>query len=179
MRRSPRGHSKFDIASALGVVVALCVGCGASALPLAPFGAAQANLETAMTAATSFYSSNRDSYVGIGGGAQLPGAVSSIAELDTGLTYVPGHQGSTNSAVISIYAPNRSVLVLTAYGPGLQTCWGILSMKLSRTSPYFQTFPRTARSGTFYFRKASSASTHCAAARILPSVLSTSGFPAA
>jgi hypothetical protein len=105
--------------------------------------------------------------------------VSSIAELDTGLTYVPGHQGSTNSAVISIYAPNRSVLVLTAYGPGLQTCWGILSMKLSRTSPYFQTFPRTARSGTFYFRKASSASTHCAAARILPSALSTSGFPAA
>lgn len=178
MRSLLRGASKTRVTFCLGVVFVLCAGCGASAFRLAHFDPAQANLRTALKGAAVFYSSNSDSYEGIDGGEHLSSAVPSIADLDTGLTYVSGHTASPNSDIISVYAPSRSVLVLTAYMPGLQTCWGILSLRASRANPYFSAFPSTSTSGTFYFTKASSAPKCSAATSHSPSALSTRGFPA-
>ena len=47
--------------------------------------AAQSNLQTALTGGNVFYSSNHDSFTGIGGGTPLAPGVSSIAKLATGL----------------------------------------------------------------------------------------------
>lgn len=179
MGRFPRGLGKVHVCLSLGLLAALCVGCGTFGLPLAvPGDATQSNLRTALSGAGSFYSSNHDSYLGIGGTLQPPPGVSSIAKLDTGLRYVSGHRGSINQDVISVYAPSRSVLVMSAYGPGIQICWGILAIRRNRAHPYFPAFRSTASSGVFYFKTGSSASASCAAARARPAALSTNHFPA-
>lgn len=176
-RRPPKVH--VALALALGLVVVLCIGCGTSGEPLAlTENAAQSNLQTALTGGGVFYASNQDSFTGIGGGPLLSPGVFSISELGTGLKYVSGHKGSTDSNIVSIYAPGRAVLLLTAYEPGLRTCWGILSLRRSRSEPYFPAYPDTAHLGTFYLRGASSRSRYCAASRVVPSALSKSGFPA-
>ncbi len=179
MQRILRGPPKAGLALALGVVVALCVGCGTSGLPIAkPADAAQTNLQTALAGAGAFYSSNHDSYLGIDGGPQLAPGVSSIAELDTGLRYVSGRQGSTGPDIISIVALSSWASVMSAYSPGLQACYGLLIVTRARARPYLLAFPSTTKAATFYFKAASSASTNCAAARVVPTALSTTGFPA-
>ena len=80
--------------------------------------AAQANLQTALTGAETYYAANDHSYVGIDGGPQLPAGVSSISEIDIGLTFIAGDQSSPAPNVVSIYAPSPSVVVVTAYAQG-------------------------------------------------------------
>ena len=156
MRRFLRGLWKVDLALTLAVVIALCVvefshlhpteiGPGANST------AAQANLQTAMTGAATFYASNHDSYVGIDGGPQLPAGVSSIAEIDIGLTFIAGYQASTGPEHRQHLAPSRSVLVMTAYGKGIQTCWGILRVARSRARPYFPAYPSHRQRGHVLF----------------------------
>lgn len=183
MRRFLRGLWKVDFALTLAVAIALCVVEFSHFRPTeigpsANSTAAQANLQTAMTGAATFYASNHDSYVGIDGGPQLPAGVSSIAGI-TGLRYVAGYRASTDPNMVSIYSPSRSVLVVTAYSKGLQTCFGILRVPRSRAHPYFPAYPSTANVGTFYFRGTSSASADCTAASVVPTALNTTGFPAA
>jgi hypothetical protein len=178
-----RGLWKVDLALTLAVAIALCVvefshehptevGPGANST------AAQANLQTAMTGAATFYASNHDSYVGIDGSPQLPAGVSSIAEI-TELTYVAGYRASTDPNMVSIYAPSRFVLVVTAYGRETRTCWGVLRVARTRANPYFPAYPRTTAAGTYYFHEPSSSSADCMAATLTPTTLSASGFPAA
>jgi len=105
--------------------------------------------------------------------------VSSIAEIDIGLTYIAGDQASTGPNVISIVAPSRSVLVMTAYSKRTRTCWSVLRVARNRAGPYLHAYPSTVNRGTFYFRGTSSASSDCMAATVMPTALSTTGFPAA
>ena len=141
--------------------------------------AAYSNLRTALSGAATFYASNHASYLGIDGGPQLAAGVSSIGQIDIGLTFVSGGEASTGPNRISIFAPSRSVVVMTAYSKGIRVCWGILSVTHSSARPYFPVFPSTADVGTFYFKGRSSASGDCSATRVVPVALSTSGFPAA
>ncbi len=168
----------------LAVVIALCVvvvsrshttckGCGANNT------AAQANLQTALSGAETYYAANDHSYVGVDGGPHLATGVSSIAELDIGLTFIPVDQSSPTPNVVSIYAHSGSVLVITAYAKGPATCFGILSVTRSAARANFPTYPSTAKAGTYYFRGTSSASADCAAASVVPTALSTTGFPTA
>lgn len=132
-----------------------------------------------MTGAATFYASNHNTYVGIAGGPQLEAVVSSIAEIDSELTLIPGNQSSPAPNVVSVYAHSGSVLVMTAYAKEPATCFGILSVARTRARPYFRAYPSTARAGTYYFTGASSASPTCAAASVVPTALNTSGFPSA
>ena len=170
-----RGLSKVRCVLIIGVVIAFCAGCGTSAITRGnPGDAAQSNLDTALIGAGMFYSANHDSYVRINGGSQLTTGVSSIAELDTGLAYVSGDQNSVRANIVSIYSPSPSALVVTTLGARPRVCWGILSLKHTRTHPYLQGFPSTAKAGTYYFRAASAS---CAAAKTVPAAMSTTGFP--
>ena len=184
MRRFLRAFWKVDLALTLAVAIALYIvsrpayNACAGSIRCPNTTAAQANLQTALTGAATFYASNHDSYVGIDGGPQLPAGVSSIAGI-TGLRYVAGYRASTDPNMVSIYSPSRSVLVVTAYSKGLQTCFGILRVPRSRAHPYFPAYPSTANVGTFYFRGTSSASADCTAASVVPTALNTTGFPAA
>ena len=87
-------------------------GCGANNT------AAQANLQTALSGAETYYAANDHSYVGVDGGPHLATGVSSIAELDIGLMFIPVDQSSPTPNVVSIYAHSGSALVITAYGRG-------------------------------------------------------------
>jgi hypothetical protein len=179
-----RGLWKVDLALTLAVVIALCVVEVPRSHPsyskcCANNAAAQANLQTALTGAETYYASNGHSYVGIDGAPELPAGESSISEIEIGLTFIPGHQSSPAPNIVSIYAHGPSVVVMTAYGKGIQTCWGILRVARSRARPYFPAYPATASVGTFYFHGGSSASSDCMAATVMPTALSTTGFPAA
>lgn len=121
----------------------------------------------------------RPRHVGIDGGLQLAAGVSSIAEIDIGLTFIPGDESSSSPNVVSVDAHSGSVLVMTAYAKGPATCFGILSVARTRAHPYFPAYPITAIVGTYYFKGTSSASANCAAAKVDPTALSTTGFPAA
>ena len=183
MRRFLRGLWKVDLALLLAVAIALCA-VEFSHLHPTEIGsspnvtAAQANLQTAMTGAATFYASNHDSYVGIDGGPQLPAGVSSIAEI-TGVRYVAGYRASTDPNMVSIYAPSRFVLVMTAYSKGTGICWGVLRVAHTRARPYLHAYPSTANVGTYYFKGTSSASTNCAAASVVATAFNTTGFQAA
>jgi hypothetical protein len=184
MRRFLRGLWKVDLALTFAVVIALCVVEFSHSLPsyskcCANNTPAQANLQTALTGAETYYASNNHSYVGIDGGPLLPVGVSSVAELDTGLKFIPGNHASTGPDYISIYTPSGSVLVMTAYSKGIQTCWGLLRVTRTRGGPYFPAYPATASVGTFYFHGGSSASADCMAAAVMPTALNTTGFPSA
>ena len=135
-----RGLSKVGYLLTVTAVVAFCSGCGTSAVAR-NLTTAQSNLFTALTAARTFYSANHDSYVGVEGGSQLASGVSSITGLDTGLTYISGHQVSIRPNVVSTYSPSPSVLVITTVGTGPRVCWGILSLRHNRTHPYLSAFP--------------------------------------
>ena len=170
-----RGLSKVGRVLTVGIVVTFCGGCGTSALPRdEPGDSAQSNLDSALAGGRVYYSANHDSYVGIDGSSQLPTGVSSIAELDTGLAYVSGHQNSVRANIVSIYSPDPSALVVTIPGARPRVCWGILSLKHDRTRPYLPAFPSTAKAGTYYLRVASA---NCAAAKTVPAAVSTTGFP--
>ena len=183
--RVPAGSLEGDLALILAVGIALCVVWGP---PLEPAQRRpSANLtpplrrtyRLPLAGAETFYAANDHAFVGIDGGPQLPAGVSSISEIDIGLTFIPGDQASTGPNIISIVAPSPSVLVMTAYSKGIQTCWGILRVARSRARPYFPAYPATASVGTFYFQGASSASADCMAATVMPTALNTTGFPAA
>ena len=168
----------------LAVVIALCVvvvsrshttcnRCDANNT------AAQANLQTALIGAGTYYASNDHSYLGIDGGPQLPAGVSSISEIEIGLTFISGNHPSTAPNIISIVAASPSVVVVTAYAKGPATCFGILHVARSREHPYFPAYPSTANVGTYYFKGTSSSSADCAATNVVPTAVNTTGFPAA
>jgi hypothetical protein len=183
VRRFLRGFWKADLALTLAVVIALCVLWNPSTNGINdvrgnPGDATQANLLTTLKGGGMFYFANNHNYEGITGGPQIRAGVSSIAEIDIGMTYIAGYRSSTAPNIVSVVAPSRSVLVMTAYSKGFQTCWGILKVTRTRAHPYFSAYASTAHVGTYYFRGTSSASANCAAARVFPTVLNTTGFPA-
>ena len=181
MRRFLWGLWKVDLALILAVVIALCVVWNPSANDNrgnnGSGNAAQTNLQTALTGATSFLAANHESYLGIDGGPQLLTGVSPISKIDIGITFIPARVGSTGPDIISIFAPSRSVLVMTAYSKAMRICWGIGRATRSLAHPFLPSFPSTANAGTYYFRAASASP--CSAATATASALSTSGFPAA
>jgi hypothetical protein len=121
VRRFLRGTWKVDLALTLAVVIALCVVWNLSPNDTRgnPGDATQANLLTTLEGGGMFYSANNDNYEGITGRPQLPAGVSSIAEIDIGLTYIAGDQASTGPNIISIVAASPSVVIMTAYGKGI------------------------------------------------------------
>jgi hypothetical protein len=115
----------------------------------------QSNLQIALTGAATFYRTNQDSYVGIGGGSQLPAGVSSISQIAFGATFVSGDMAATGTNTISIFAPSSSQVVMTEYRSETQSCWGVLSVTRSQPRPYFRAYLSTAYVGTYYFRGSS------------------------
>ena len=184
MRGFLRGTWKVDLPLTLAVAIALCIVWNLSPNDSNdtrgnPGDATQANLLTTLGGGGMFYSANNHNFEGITGGPELPAGVSSIAEIDIGLTFILGDQSSPAPNVVSVNAPSRSVLVMTSYSKLLRTCWGILRVAHARAAAYFPAYPATASVGTFYFHGGSSASADCMAATVMPTALNTTGFPAA
>ena len=140
--------------------------------------AAQANLQTALTGADTFYTNANQSYSGI---FVAGGPVSDLSGIDVGLTFVTGTY-STGPSVISIFTAQNGTagaLGLAAFSKGTKECWFILDMKSNIASPgvWGKTLP-----GTYYGLTKATTAANCLAGTgttwgTAPTTLQASGFP--
>jgi hypothetical protein len=140
--------------------------------------AAQANLQTALTGADTYYTSNNQTYLGIYGVA----GVSGITAIDTGLTYSSGGTTTTSNTISLFQANSGSSLVMAAYAPGTKDCWVVVDMKMTvtATSAPTTTWPTAAsylNAGTYYGVIKADPNPCKASAAMGVSTWSSTGFP--
>ena len=154
----------------IGILLAIAIPTFLSVTKGANNTAAQANLQTALTGADTFYTDSNQTFSGVYGGT----GVSTITAIDTGLSYVTGTTSSSGPHVVSIYATGAgSVLILTAYAAGTHDCWGILDIKSTQGSTVLT---KTA-TGTYYFLQTGSSTSSCKANGATETAIQSGGFP--
>jgi type IV pilus assembly protein PilA len=164
----------------IGILLAIAIPTFLSVTKSANNTAAQANLQTALTGADTYYTNANQTYSGI---YVASATVSDLSAIDVGLTFVSG-TASTGPNVISFSTAtngNNGALVLTAYAKGTKDCWIVIDLKSSIASPgvYGATAP-----GTYYevLRSQNTSSTCVAGTTTFGSLTGhttpqTSGFP--
>jgi type IV pilus assembly protein PilA len=168
----------------IGILLAIAIPTFLSVTKTANNTAAQANLQTALTGADTFYTANNQTYVGLYGGT----GVSTITAIDTGLTYLSGTgptAASTKSNQISVNTTSTvnpgSWVVLAAFAPGTKDCWIIVDLKSSQTTlPAGLTTTQDpgGATGTFYGVIKAVATNGCiAGASLAGTAYQTTGFP--
>jgi type IV pilus assembly protein PilA len=167
----------------IGILLAIAIPTFLSVTKTANNTAAQANLQTALTGADTFYTSNNQTYSELLGGSAS--GVSTITAIDTGLTYVSGTgsaASSTKSNVISLYyGGSAGFLVMAAYSQGTKDCWVVIDQKATQTAAVLSTEPAGDYApGTYYAVVKSSSPSTCIAKTAAPLAASyqTTGFPA-
>ena len=158
----------------IGILLAIAIPTFLSVTKTANNTAAQANLQTALTGADTFYTANNQTYSGLMGVPTLSG----ITAIDTGLTYYSGATASTKANQISLYYNGlRGFAVLAAYAPGTKDCWVVVDQKAAQGSAVFTGVPTA--TGTYYtVEKAPLPTAGCAANAITTaSTPSSTGFP--
>jgi type IV pilus assembly protein PilA len=156
----------------IGILLAIAIPTFLSVTKTANNTAAQANLQTALTGADTFYTNNNQSYSKI----MTPGTVSTITAVDTGLSFVSAG-ASTKSNVVSLYANgNLGYIVLAAFSPGTKDCWIVVDQKAAQSAS--RAGNGTLTTGTYYgVIKNTNSSTCTASATLAGTGYSSSGFP--
>jgi type IV pilus assembly protein PilA len=161
----------------IGILLAIAIPTFLSVTKTANNTAAQANLQTALTGADTFYTESNQTYTGLYGGA----TVSTITAIDTGLTYVSG-TATTKSNTISVNTGgNGSWIVLTAYAPGTKDCWIVVDLKSAQTTlpgGLTTTQDPGGATGTFYGVIKNGAAACTAVTGLAGTNYQTTGFPA-
>ena len=164
----------------IGILLAIAIPTFLSVTKTANNTAAQANLQTALTGADTYYTSNNQTYAGLYNGGTT---VSGITAIDTGLTYVSG-SATTKSNTISILTQPAGAggwLIMTAFAPGTKDCWVVVDLKTTLTGVVITNMPAADNvAGTYYgvvknFTGACQALTSLA---VLSTNWSSTGFPA-
>jgi prepilin-type N-terminal cleavage/methylation domain-containing protein len=142
----------------IGILLAIAIPTFLSVTKTANNTAAQANLQTALTGADTFYTSNNQTYTGLLGLTTLSG----ITAIDTGLTYYSGVKG---------------YLVMAAYAPGTKDCWVVIDQKAAQSAAVITGVPLA--TGTYYaVEKPPLPAAGCVANAITVSgTVSSTGFP--
>ena len=112
----------------IGILLAIAIPTFLSVTKSANNTAAQANLQTALTGADTFYTNANQTYSGIDTTNLI---VSNISAVDVGLTFVSG-QASTGPNVISLSTGtngNNGSIVLAAFAKGTKDCWITIDLK--------------------------------------------------
>ena len=160
----------------IGILLAIAIPTFLSVTKTANNTAAQANLQTALTGADTFYTANNQTYAGLYGGT----GVSTITAIDTGLTYVSG-SASTKSNSISINAlGSAGWVVLAAWAPGTKDCWVILDQKSTQASGGVAGNTTYLAPGTYYGVIKATTTSSCVASSTIAVPAATwtqSGFP--
>jgi type IV pilus assembly protein PilA len=164
----------------IGILLAIAIPTFLSVTKTANNTAAQANLQTALTGADTYYTSNNQTYLGIYNGGT---GVSGITAIDTGLTYSSGGT-TTKSNVISLFQANSgSTLIMAAFAPGTKDCWVVVDMKTTVTTFPTTTAPSQGASflnaGTYYgvIRNDTTACAASATMAVPAGNWSNTGFP--
>jgi type IV pilus assembly protein PilA len=161
----------------IGILLAIAIPTFLSVTKTANNTAAQANLQTALTGADTFYTANNQTYAGLYNGGTT---VSGITAIDTGLTYVSG-SASTKSNSISINASGAAGwVVLAAWAPGTKDCWVILDQKSTQASAGVAGNTTYLAPGTYYgvIKSTTTASCSAGTSMSVPAAnWSQTGFP--
>lgn len=156
----------------IGILLAIAIPTFLSVTKGANNTAAQANLQTALTGADTFYTNSNQTYSGLDQTGST--TVSNIKQIDTGLSYASG-AASTGPHVVSIYVPNGDVFEAVAWASGTHDCWGILDIKSTQTSAILT----ETNTGTYYFVKKNVPSSGCeASSSMTETTIQATGFPA-
>ncbi|MGO9407383.1 MAG: prepilin-type N-terminal cleavage/methylation domain-containing protein [Acidimicrobiales bacterium] len=157
----------------IGILLAIAIPTFLSVTKTANNTAAQANLQTALTGADTFYTANNQTYSNI----MTSGAgVSTITAIDTGLSYVATYSSKSN--IISIASSGSSGwLVLASYAPGTKDCWIVVDQKAAQSANIAGNTNHA--TGTYYgVIKALTASSTCVAGSgLLGTGFTSGGFP--
>jgi type IV pilus assembly protein PilA len=165
----------------IGILLAIAIPTFLSVTKSANNTAAQANLQTALTGADTFYTNANQSYSGIDMASSV--GVSNLSAIDVGLSFVSG-TSSTGPNVISLStaaaAGSASALELASFSQGTRDCWVIIDLKSTfGTGPFTGAAPNPKAAGTYYgVVKNSSVSTCTAAVALAATGVQASGFPA-
>jgi type IV pilus assembly protein PilA len=160
----------------IGILLAIAIPTFLSVTKTANNTAAQANLQTALTGADTFYTNSNQTYSGIYMSGQ-PG-VSTISQIDTGLTYISGTTATSKSNTISIKASGAlGYLILAAFAPGTKDCWIVVDQKATQATAVITGVPLA--TGTYYGVIKNGANPCAAAAgmTVPTQTFSTTGFP--
>ncbi len=157
----------------IGILLAIAIPTFLSVTKTANNTAAQANLQTALTGADTFYTNNNQTYSKI----MWPNSgVSTITAVDTGLSFVSA-AASTKSNVISLSTSgNLGWLVLAAFSPGTKDCWIVVDQKAAQSGNIAGNTNHA--TGTYYGVIKSTTSSACTAGSGLAGTgFTSSGFP--
>lgn len=156
----------------IGILLAIAIPTFLSVTKGANGTAAQSNLNTALTGGDAYYTDGNQSFVGLTNN-QDPAGTSSLGQIDTGLSYVSSNLAagnSTGSHVISLNVGNAGQsLVMAAFAPGQNICWGIVDIKSTLTTAIAT---KTAV-GTYYFGVTNSSTASCNAQTLTSAAMAT------
>jgi len=131
-------------------------------------------LQTALTGADTFYTNSNQTYSGIYMSGQ-PG-VSTISQIDTGLTYISGTTATSKSNTISIKASGAlGYLILAAFAPGTKDCWIVVDQKAAQSTSIAHN--ANLATGTYYGVIKNGAAACTAASGLAGTNFQTTGFP--
>ena len=160
----------------IGILLAIAIPTFLSVTKTANNTAAQANLQTALTGADTFYTNNNQSYAGLYGGT----GVSTITAIDTGLTYVTAAATTKSNTISVLTGGNGGWAILAAYAPGTKDCWVIVDIKTAVSAVVITNMPAADEAtGTYYgvVRATSAACTASTSLGVAAADWQTTGFP--
>ncbi|MGO9557658.1 MAG: prepilin-type N-terminal cleavage/methylation domain-containing protein [Acidimicrobiales bacterium] len=145
----------------IGILLAIAIPTFLSVTKTANNTAAESNLQTALTGSDTFYTQNNQSFTNI----LTPSAgVSTLTQIDTGLTYGTTNSSTANNIVVYQGAPSTGTeILLGAYAPGTADCWFILDIKATQSAGIVANAPTAV--GTWYAGKVAGSPGNCTSAR--------------
>jgi len=156
----------------IGILLAIAIPTFLSVTKSANNTAAQANLQTALTGAKTYYTQNNQTYTNI-----------TLNPIDLGLSVVSGNAASSGPHVVSVSTNvaatgNGATVTVAAWANGTHICWVIADSTASNSIA-----GKTAFTGTLYIKDPVVAQTACiantfnATAAQTGTTSSTNGFP--
>ncbi len=159
----------------IGILLAIAIPTFLSTTKTANNTAAQANLQTALTGAKTFYTNEGQTYAYLKGPSA---AVSTIQQIDTGLSFTSGI--STGQHLVSLFVGGGGeYVIMTNVAPGTNDCWGIMDL----AQPQNTAVQGKTGTGTWFFVNRGAGSSNCGASAYGPSGTATAsqvsdtGFP--
>jgi type IV pilus assembly protein PilA len=153
----------------IGILLAIAIPTFLSVTKSANVTAAESNLQTAFTAAKTYYTQQNQTYSGLQGG---------FAAIDTGLTSVISTTGSAGPNSVSI-GSGAQYVVMTAWSSSNQQCFGLLDVTAAGayTGTAWPSPGTGAGVGTYYGLKTGvTAAAGCVAKNYVPTTDSTTGW---
>jgi type II secretory pathway pseudopilin PulG len=159
----------------IGILLAIAIPTFLSTTRTANNTAAQANLQTALTGAKTFYTNEGQTYAYLKGPSAT---VSTIQQIDTGLSFTSGI--SSGQHIVSVYVGGGGdYVILTDLAVGTNDCWGIMDLSAAQNTAV----QGETGIGTWFFVNLNAGSANCGAQSYSPSgtamasQVSATGFP--